>query len=181
MAKAKNSIDLFNDETAALRELIKEYRRLCMTAPVDDDFPEIKFNYDTEVQKFVTAATAYRPRLKTISADDSMSRIAAVSLARCNRWHPNGINSWSMSDWAVAFAGEVGELCNVVKKLNRVRDGMPGNKENSQTLRAQLVAEVADCYLYLDLFAQAADISLYEEVREKFNQVSERLGFPERL
>lgn len=181
MAKAKDSIDLFNDETAALRELNTQYQRLSMTAVVDDDYPEMKFNYDSAVQEFVEAVTAYRPILKTISVDDSISRIAAVSLLRCNRWHPNGINSWSMSDWAVAFAGEVGELCNVVKKINRVRDGMPGNKESSNELRSMLVAEVADCYLYLDLFAQAADINLYEAIRDKFNAVSARLNFPERL
>lgn len=108
-------------------------------------------------------------------------RISAINLARCLRWHPDGINSWSFSDWAVALAGEVGELCDVVKKLNRVRDGLRGNKLKPEELVVELSKEVADVYIYLDLFAQAAKINLYESVKAKFNEVSDRNGFPERL
>lgn len=46
---------------------------------------------------------------------------------------PQGFNhklvDWSTSDWFVAVMGELGEAANVAKKLNRVRDGIPGNKE----------------------------------------------------
>lgn len=117
------------------------------------------------------------------SYNDSISRIAAISLERCNRWHPKGINSWSLSDWGIAFGGEVGELFNVVKKLNRVRDGMVGNKasESPEALRESLGKEIADCYLYLDLLAQSEGINLAEVVREKFNETSVRNGFPEKL
>jgi NTP pyrophosphatase (non-canonical NTP hydrolase) len=111
----------------------------------------------------------------------SIPHVATLNLARCLRWHPGGINSWSLSDWAVAFAGEVGELCNVVKKLNRVRDGLVGNKESAADLRTAMRKEIADCYLYLDLLAQAAGVDLASAVRDKFNEVSERNGFPERL
>jgi len=107
--------------------------------------------------------------------------ISEINLSRCNKWHNNGIESWSYADWAVALAGEVGELCNVVKKLNRVRDGLPGNKETAANLITNLRAEVADVYLYLDLFAQRAGIDLESAVAEKFNATSERVGFPERL
>lgn len=112
---------------------------------------------------------------------DSIREISEKNLQRCLRWHPAGINSWSLSDWAVALAGEVGELCDAVKKLNRVRDGLVGNKVPEHELHAALWKEAADVYLYLDLFARAARFDLANAVRLKFNEVSERNGFPERL
>lgn len=113
---------------------------------------------------------------------DSIRHITLVNRTRSLRWHPKGLESWSMSDWATALAGEVGELCNVVKKLNRVRDDLPGNKESEDQLWESLRDEIADVYLYLDLFAQgAAHMDLAECVKVKFNKTSEKIGFPERL
>jgi NTP pyrophosphatase (non-canonical NTP hydrolase) len=111
--------------------------------------------------------------------------VGQVNLARCLRWHPAGLNSWSLSDWAVALAGEVGEACDVIKKLNRLRDNLVGNHKASQltneSLMGELANELADVYLYLDLLAQAAQIDLPAAIRAKFNVVSERNNFPERL
>lgn len=57
---------------------------------------------------------------------------SAVNRKRCES--PDGFNhaldSWSLSDWFLAVLGEFGEAANVGKKLNRVRDGIPGNKES---------------------------------------------------
>lgn len=111
----------------------------------------------------------------------TFSEVSEVSLSRSLRWHPGGLNSWSLSDWFTALAGEVGEAGNVIKKLNRVRDGMIGNKETPEDLRAALGKELADCYLYLDLLAQAAGVNLADAICKKFNEVSVRNGFPERL
>ena len=51
----------------------------------------------------------------------------------------NGFNhkleSWSLSDWFTATLGELGEAANIAKKLNRVRDGIPGNKETPEELQ----------------------------------------------
>jgi NTP pyrophosphatase (non-canonical NTP hydrolase) len=88
---------------------------------------------------------------------------------------------WSLSDWMVAVMGELGEAANVLKKLNRVRDGIIGNSETSEDLRQSLKDEVADTFIYLDLFAQAAGFSLEEVVRAKFNKTSERIGYPQVL
>lgn len=112
---------------------------------------------------------------------DSMSHISIVNLKRALRWHPQGLNSWSLSDWYTALAGESGEAGNVIKKLNRVRDGIVGNKESPEQLEQMLADELADVYLYLDLLAQAAKIDLPTAIERKFNAVSERHGFPERL
>ncbi len=96
---------------------------------------------------------------------------------------PTGFNhklsSWSMSDWMTALAGEVGEVANIVKKLNRIRDGIPGNKEDKEELIHALGHELADIAIYLDLFAQAAGYNL-EVLREvKFQITSRKIGYTE--
>jgi NTP pyrophosphatase (non-canonical NTP hydrolase) len=116
-----------------------------------------------------------------IGAHQSIPHISVLNHARALRWHPDGIESWSLSDWAVALAGECGELCNVVKKLNRVRDGITGNKESDVLLNKALGDEIADVYIYLNLFARRAGFNLEDVIRDKFNATSERVGFPERL
>lgn len=112
---------------------------------------------------------------------NGMRDFAKLNRQRSEKWHPAGLNSWTLSDWAVALAGETGELCNVIKKLNRSRDGLVGNSVPDGELRSQMADEIADVFCYLDLLAQAAGLSLDECVRVKFNKVSERNGFPERI
>ena len=112
------------------------------------------------------------------------SRFSAVNKARSDRWHPAGLQQWSLSDWCVAFMGEAGEMCNVVKKMNRLRDGLVGNQKDDaelSALRVKLAHELADAAIYLDLLAQREGIVLEDAIVEKFNIVSERNGFPERL
>jgi MazG nucleotide pyrophosphohydrolase domain. len=108
-------------------------------------------------------------------------RLRTMNELRCARWHPGGVGGWSLSDWAVAMAGEAGEACNVVKKLNRERDSLVGNRETATDLRAALAKELADTVIYLDLLAAAAGIDLGEAVTAKFDEVSVKHGFPERL
>ena len=119
----------------------------------------------------------------TIEAFQSLPHISTINYTRAIRWHPDGLESWSLSDWGMGLAGEVGELCNVVKKMNRIRDGLKGNKphENFGTLSSMLGDEIADVFIYLDLFARRAGFNLEDVVRKKFNETSERVGFPERL
>lgn len=94
--------------------------------------------------------------------------------------HPTGFNhrleDWSLSDWMTAVAGELGEAANVVKKLNRVRDGIPGNTQTEAELRAALADELADVFIYLDLLAQRAGVKLQDAVRDKFNRTSAKIG-----
>lgn len=108
---------------------------------------------------------------------------------RSERWHKGGLNRWSESDWGVALAGEVGEALNKIKKLNRLRDELP-NRDNAEPWKdnrdraaivAEIGAELADSFLYLDLLAQRLGLVLADEVVKKFNKVSENYGFPERL
>jgi NTP pyrophosphatase (non-canonical NTP hydrolase) len=104
----------------------------------------------------------------------------AVNRERCES--PSGFNhkldSWSLSDWFTATLGELGEAANVAKKLNRVRDGIPGNKETELELREKLGRELADTFIYLSLLAQAAGLDLSEVVPEVFNAKSKQIGSP---
>lgn len=98
---------------------------------------------------------------------------------RCE--HPKGFNhaltSWSLSDWFTAVVGELGEAANVAKKLNRVRDCIPGNDETVSGLQTKLRSELADAYIYLDLLAQSQGIDIGAAVRETFDRKSEKIGY----
>jgi len=103
----------------------------------------------------------------------------AANVARCLKWHPQGIESWSPSDWLTALAGELGELASLLKMRNRERDGLPGNKFSPTD--KQVADEIADVLTYLDLLAAALGVDLGRAAVEKFNEVSERVGFPDRI
>lgn len=70
----------------------------------------------------------------------------------------------------------LGEAANLAKKLNRVRDGVRGNKETEAELRDKLRRELADTQIYLDLLAQSLGFDLHEASVEVFNAKSEELG-----
>ena len=102
-----------------------------------------------------------------------------ANVDRCLKWHPQGLKSWSPSDWLTAVTGELGELASLLKMRNRERDGIPGNKFSPSD--KQVADELADVLTYLDLLAAALDIDLGRAAATKFNEVSERVGFPDRI
>lgn len=93
--------------------------------------------------------------------------------------HP--LSGWSTSDWFVAVLGELGEAANVAKKLNRIRDGIPGNKEGEEALKIKLRKEIGDTFVYLDLLAQAHGFTIEEVAVEVFNSKSDEIGYPFKL
>lgn len=108
-----------------------------------------------------------------------MSKFSLQNRIRCESKqgfsHP--LYSWTLSDWLTATAGELGEAANIIKKLNRIRDGIPGNSETYGELRAMLADEIADTAIYLDLLAQAAGFDL-DTIRDaKFAKTSEKIGY----
>lgn len=98
---------------------------------------------------------------------------------------PQGFNhslgSWDTSDWFVAMVGELGEAANVAKKLNRVRDGIPGNKETPDQLKDKLRRELGDVFVYPDLMAQAHGFNIADAAVEVFNSKSVEIGYPKTL
>lgn len=88
--------------------------------------------------------------------------------------HPGGNPSnWSIDQWTNAIAGEVGEACNIAKKLNR-GDFAPG----PQTIEAiqLLLDEIADVVIYADLTCQRVGAKLEDAVIRKFNKTSTKVG-----
>ena len=70
------------------------------------------------------------------------------------------------------LAGEVGEACNIVKKLARERLGVRGSRATLE----QLADELADVIICADLVAMQAGIDLGRAVARKFNSTSEKNG-----
>lgn len=109
--------------------------------------------------KNLSRGAAELVRSKTLT----FAKFSEANRERCQQaFHP--IDSWSPQDWATAVAGEVGEACNLIKKMRR---GEPIPKHD-------IADEIADAVTYLDLLAQRLGIDLGEAVLRKFNVVSER-------
>jgi len=123
------------------------------------------------------------PRFFISECTVNLQEFSKANRARCES--PDGfghlLGSWSTSDWFTATMGELGEAANVAKKLNRVRDGIPGNKETPEELRLKLGRELADTFIYLDLLAQSIGINLSEVVMDTFDAKSEDIGYQIRL
>lgn len=107
-----------------------------------------------------------------------------VNLERVRRWHPGfpADANWSGADWSNAMCGEAGEAANVVKKMRRWETGASNAGDPGQIeLATDLAMELADTVTYADLLAAYYGIDLGTAVAVKFNIVSKRQGFPERL
>lgn len=107
----------------------------------------------------------------------NLKSFSKANYERCVNGFEHQINNWSLSDWFTAVMGELGEAANIAKKLNRVRDGIKGNKETPEELRKKLKREIADTFIYLDLLAQSENIDLSEIVPETFNAKSKEIGY----
>lgn len=112
-----------------------------------------------------------------------MYNFSITNLDRCQS--PTGFNhslySWSLSDWFTATMGELGEAANIAKKLNRVRDNIPGNDISGTDLKQMLEDEIADTFIYLDLLAQSQGIDLERAVKNKWNKTSDKIGYKVKL
>jgi NTP pyrophosphatase (non-canonical NTP hydrolase) len=112
--------------------------------------------------------------------DAKVEAVALHDLRRANEerqavWCPDQVPDLSFR--AVELAGEVGEACNVIKKLERERLGWRGSRDTV----AHLAEELADVVICADLCAMSAGIDLGAAVVAKFNATSEKVGLPTRL
>ncbi|MFM8255610.1 MAG: hypothetical protein ACKN9Q_03380 [Bacteroidota bacterium] len=99
----------------------------------------------------------------------------------------NGFNCYQnqpLTYWTTALAGEVGELCNMIKKLQRVENGgIDGGSsyKASDITKKMLQEEIGGIAIYLDLLASLLDIELEEAIQSTFNNKSEQLNFTQRI
>jgi NTP pyrophosphatase (non-canonical NTP hydrolase) len=101
--------------------------------------------------------------------------LRAANLARQAEWDTDG--QINLSYRGNELAGEVGEACNIIKKLERERMGIAGSRASL----ADLAEELADVIICADLIAMQLGIDLNRAVAEKFNKTSEKVGLTTRL
>lgn len=106
----------------------------------------------------------------------NMTNLRAANVARDQEWN-TGSERVSMTFRATELAGEVGEACNVIKKLERERIGLVGSRDTKE----HLAEELADIVICTDLVAMDADIDLDAAIAAKFNTTSEKNGLSTRL
>lgn len=78
---------------------------------------------------------------------------------------------------AVELGGEVGELLNVVKKLEREDRGWRGSRAAAD----DFADECADVLICLDKLARRRGVDLAEATARKFNATSDKVGLPHKL
>jgi NTP pyrophosphatase (non-canonical NTP hydrolase) len=113
----------------------------------------------------------------------TIGRLLMINLRRCTEDFNHQLNDWSVLEWGGATAGEVGEACNVAKKLVRIRDGFDKMNKGAtaEELKSQLGKEMADTIHYMCLWSIAAGIDLEEALVKTFNEISEKYGSKYRL
>lgn len=99
------------------------------------------------------------------------TNLRAANIARDKEWN-TGTERVSLAFRGNELAGEVGEACNVIKKLERERIGLRGSVASV----SMLAEELADVIICTDLIAMDAGIDLETAVREKFNATSKKVG-----
>ncbi|GAA5655785.1 hypothetical protein Brsp06_02152 [Brucella sp. NBRC 13694] len=104
------------------------------------------------------------------------NNLRAANVARDQEWN-TGSERVSMTFRATELAGEVGEACNVIKKLERERIGLVGSRDTKE----HLAEELADTVICTDLIAMDAGIDLDAAIAAKFNATSEKNGLSTRL
>lgn len=90
--------------------------------------------------------------------------------------HAPGLVDWTLAEWTNAIAGEVGELCNLTKKIRR-----SVFEKDSEITKEEIMEEVGGAFAYLDLFCTRYGVTLEDCIRYEFNRVSKKIGYDGRL
>lgn len=111
----------------------------------------------------------------TTQPTESLALLRKANLERQAEWCPD--QTPDLSFRGNELAGEIGEACNVIKKLERQRLGWRGSRDTIE----HLAEELADGIICIDLVACQVGIDLWPAVVAKFNAVSEGRGLSTRL
>ena len=110
-----------------------------------------------------------------VSAPGDLSLLRKANIERQTIWCPDEMPDLSFR--GNELSGEVGEACNVIKKLERERHGWRGSRDTKE----HLAEELADVVICADLCAITAGIDLASAVVAKFNATSDKVGIPVKL
>src|SRR5216117_1432790 len=100
----------------------------------------------------------------------TFQRFKVINESRCRQVFPETVD-WALNDWMTAAAGEIGEACNVAKKIKR---GDYERSDDPEKGIVDLAAELADAITYIFLIASFTGIDLEAALIDKFNQVSSK-------
>jgi NTP pyrophosphatase (non-canonical NTP hydrolase) len=96
----------------------------------------------------------------------SFATLIEANRIRQKEWDPAA--AISLSYRGNELAGEVGEACNVIKKLDREKLGIRGSRDTVE----HLAEELADVIICVVLIAIAMNIDLEHIIAAKFNATS---------
>ena len=85
----------------------------------------------------------------------NMLALHKANIARGIEWEGSN-EKCDLAFWGVELAGEVGEACNIIKKIERERLGMRGSRATVQ----DLTDELADIIICVDLIACHINMTL---------------------
>lgn len=104
----------------------------------------------------------------------TLKQLAEANIARGKQWVlPDAKERPGLLFSAVELSGEVGELCNAIKKWERLRLGMPGGLYDAENI----ADELADVLISVNLLAIKCEVDLEKAVIQKFNKTSRKHGF----
>ena len=119
---------------------------------------------------------------------DVLAELKKVNELRSEQSFNTPLSTWSLSQWSNAIAGETGELCNIIKKVERGdyhkrSENASDNPEYNNAYaaaqyREEIGKEAADIVIYLDLLCTREGLDLGAEIVKKFNEVSNRVKSP---
>lgn len=107
-------------------------------------------------------------------SDLSLYQLRSANLERAHEWRGGKLASsvplsFSMNE----LTGEVGELANMIKKVERQTFGLKGGKPYAE-LEGEIVDELADVLICVDLLGMKLGVDLASAVRAKFNKTSDK-------
>jgi NTP pyrophosphatase (non-canonical NTP hydrolase) len=98
----------------------------------------------------------------------SFRQLREANATRQSEWDPG--NKITIEYRGNELAGEVGEACNLIKKLARERMGIRGTRASLD----EIAAELADVIIATDLVAMSLGIDLDVAVTDKFNKTTDK-------
>jgi NTP pyrophosphatase (non-canonical NTP hydrolase) len=181
-----------SDQVDPMKLVVREVLRAAAAgaAPADAEIANLRQLLGTAYQQMQRAGITVAdlvgaaPASPGVRERAGLCEVFAVNHARCIS--PEGFNhpldSWSIAEWTNAIAGEVGEACNLAKKLIRFRDGVRGNTkpgdQDPDSVKRRIAEELADVVIYADLTMRALGFDIEVVVVEAFNRKSAELGLP---
>ncbi|MEH3121143.1 MAG: MazG-like family protein [Sphingomonas phyllosphaerae] len=111
-----------------------------------------------------------------ITPETFLAQLRRVNTDRYQAWIGDADDAGILFD-AAELGGEVGELLNVVKKLEREARGWRGSRAAPE----DFADECADVLICLDKLARRMDVDLEAATIRKFNATSDKVGLPQRL